>query len=344
MSLQTINVGGFINDGTGDDIRTAFVKVNDNFTELDLRQGQNNTASNLGAGLGIFKEKLGVDLRFKSLKEGDGISISSSSGELTISSTVSPEITFNADTGTTTTQEISIAGGNNITTTLVGNILTIDSPSTSLINDPNPMLGANLDINGFNIAGTGNINVDNVTGSFFGNLTGNVIGNLTGDMTGLVYGLDVRNIDQILHNFDFGALDNNNIDQDTNFLAWIASSLSIDLGSVFDPQTTISVAGASATAAIGVLPPLAPSPGDMWWSTIDGNLYIRYSGSWVSAVPSIASVSFQPIPSSAIGQAGDAAGMLAGNTDFLYYCVANYDGTTNIWKRIANTGDDSWTN
>ena len=102
MSLQTINVGGFINDGTGDDIRTAFVKVNDNFTELDLRQGQNNTASNLGAGLGIFKEKLGVDLRFKSLKEGDGISISSSSGELTISSTVSPEITFNADTGTTT--------------------------------------------------------------------------------------------------------------------------------------------------------------------------------------------------------------------------------------------------
>jgi hypothetical protein len=27
MSIQTINIGGFANDGTGDDLRTAFLKV-----------------------------------------------------------------------------------------------------------------------------------------------------------------------------------------------------------------------------------------------------------------------------------------------------------------------------
>ena len=34
MAKQTINIGTTANDGTGDPIRTAFDKVNDNFTEL----------------------------------------------------------------------------------------------------------------------------------------------------------------------------------------------------------------------------------------------------------------------------------------------------------------------
>lgn len=34
MSQQTIEVGASSNDGTGDPIRTAFIKVNNNFTEL----------------------------------------------------------------------------------------------------------------------------------------------------------------------------------------------------------------------------------------------------------------------------------------------------------------------
>lgn len=34
MAKQTINVGTVANDGTGDKLRAAFVKVNDNFTEL----------------------------------------------------------------------------------------------------------------------------------------------------------------------------------------------------------------------------------------------------------------------------------------------------------------------
>ena len=34
MSLETINLGTYANDGTGDPICTAFTKVNANFTEL----------------------------------------------------------------------------------------------------------------------------------------------------------------------------------------------------------------------------------------------------------------------------------------------------------------------
>ena len=32
--IQTINLGNYANDGTGDDLRAAFTKVNANFTEL----------------------------------------------------------------------------------------------------------------------------------------------------------------------------------------------------------------------------------------------------------------------------------------------------------------------
>jgi len=85
MTIQRINVGNVINDGSGDDLRTAFVKVNNNFTELDDRHGEQNTASNVGSGAGLFKEKVITDLRFKSLVEGPGISIASNTNTITIS-------------------------------------------------------------------------------------------------------------------------------------------------------------------------------------------------------------------------------------------------------------------
>ena len=34
MAQQTINIGSVADDGTGDPLRTAFTKTNDNFTEL----------------------------------------------------------------------------------------------------------------------------------------------------------------------------------------------------------------------------------------------------------------------------------------------------------------------
>jgi len=49
--------------------------------------GEVNTASNVGTGDGVFAQKSGVDLQFKTLVAGDGCSISTSETEITISST-----------------------------------------------------------------------------------------------------------------------------------------------------------------------------------------------------------------------------------------------------------------
>jgi hypothetical protein len=42
------------------------------------------------------------------------------------------------------------------------------------------------------------------------------------------------------------------------------------------------------------------------------------------------------VPATSIGSVGDTAGMLAFNASYAYYCTANYDGVTNIWRRTAH--------
>ena len=239
MALETINVGNFVNDGTGDDLRTAFTKINANFEELDLLGGQNNTISNVGTGIGLYKEKIGVDLKLRTLKSGDGITIVlTNPNEITI---VNERFSFDnvtADTGsidaTDTLTSLSIVGGTGVVTSLVGNVLTIEGNDYNLSQDPNPTLAGNLDLNGYDIIGSGNININGTVtaNSFNGNLTGNIIGNVTGNLTGLVYGIDIRNIENTVNVFDFGEI----TFQAANPIEYILLTTYIDMGTLLFPN------------------------------------------------------------------------------------------------------------
>jgi hypothetical protein len=44
------------------------------------------------------------------------------------------------------------------------------------------------------------------------------------------------------------------------------------------------------------------------------------------------------VPTSSIGAQGDRTGAIAFDSTYIYLCVANFDGTTNIWKRVTLTG------
>ena len=86
-TIQTINIGNIVNDGLGDDLRTAFQKVNANFGELN--SSLTITASNLGAvGETVFKQKNGNNLEFKRLVAGNKIAITSGPDSILVSSTV----------------------------------------------------------------------------------------------------------------------------------------------------------------------------------------------------------------------------------------------------------------
>jgi hypothetical protein len=61
-----INIGSYANDGTGDDLRSAFTKVNANFTAISASIGI-TSASNLGPGTGIYKDINANTIEFKTL-------------------------------------------------------------------------------------------------------------------------------------------------------------------------------------------------------------------------------------------------------------------------------------
>jgi hypothetical protein len=71
MAIQKINIGNIVNDGLGDDLRTAFQKVNSNFSELQTALTIN--ASNLANGAKIFKQKANNNLEFRTIFGEGGI-------------------------------------------------------------------------------------------------------------------------------------------------------------------------------------------------------------------------------------------------------------------------------
>ena len=113
MTIQTINIGNVVNDGLGDDLRTAFEKVNANFTDLSAQL--TITATNVGAtGVGVFKEKVGADLRFKKLVSGTKMLLDENTDTVTVNNTAPDAfIRIETDAGVmlaSTHQEITIAG------------------------------------------------------------------------------------------------------------------------------------------------------------------------------------------------------------------------------------------
>lgn len=141
MAIQTINIGNVVNDGLGDDLRTAFQKVNANFVELNA--SLTITASNFGSiGAGIFKEKSGSDLQFKRLVGGTKIFIDNLTDSIVINNQQDNAFTrIDTNNGTVLANDylnITLegdSGAENITTRVVGSVISIDTaiPVTNIL-------------------------------------------------------------------------------------------------------------------------------------------------------------------------------------------------------------------
>lgn len=113
MTIQTINIGNQVNDGLGDDLRTAFAKVNGNFSELNA--SLTITASNVGTtGSGVFKQKINNNLEFKNLVSGTKISLNDTGNAIVINSTAADAfVRFDTDSNSvlaSSYQQITLAG------------------------------------------------------------------------------------------------------------------------------------------------------------------------------------------------------------------------------------------
>lgn len=225
VTIQNINLGNLPNDGTGDDLRTAFAKVNNNFGELDFRsQNIEVDAFNLGTSAsseGLFYNKTNNTLNFKSLQAGTGVSLSANSSTITIDADVGiSDLIFTTDSGSVIINEeqssavVNFEGGSGIVVEKLANPsndIRIRATNGVLQADTAPKLSANLDVDFNNITRADSVTANN----FYGNLTG------------LVHGIDIRDLSDVLfENFDFGDFQ----PSFNNILEFIIFNTEVDFG------------------------------------------------------------------------------------------------------------------
>lgn len=233
MAVELINIGSIANDGTGDDLREAFIKVNLNFEELDLRAPESTTASNLGVvGEGVFAQKVGSDLQFKKIAAGENTTLSVNGNTITINSTGGLQnLNIISDSGSTILEDgdtLRIQGGTNSNTSLDGNTNTLLINSvTEVSSDSTPQLGGTLDANNFNILNVSNFTATNSISA--GSAQADIF---IGPLEGLVYDIDIRDHDEPYSSLDFGDFTGNI----TNWIDYITATYEVDMGSFLDPS------------------------------------------------------------------------------------------------------------
>lgn len=229
--LQTINVGNIANDGTGDDLREAFIKVNNNLLYLE-----NSTlepaieGNNLGdSGEGIYVSKDSNVLNFKELLPGENVTLSSNNSSITINSSGGiSDILVCADEGSITVDEnCTTVGGSSPTLNLYGgaviNTRTVPASGTVFIDladngvlahDQSPRLSAPLQADFNNIQNVGNVNAQS----------------FQGPLQGEVYGIDIRDINEYFdNNWDFGSII---IKELNSIIQYITLTTDVDLGTI----------------------------------------------------------------------------------------------------------------
>jgi hypothetical protein len=221
MAIELVNIGRIANDGTGDDLREAFAKINRSLEELDLRIDDKTEGVNVGTGAGkIFRRRNGYDLEFKTLVAGNGINLTNNetSIEIKLDDTIGG-LAISTENGAFVNNPgdvLTITGGTGVTVTAreQNNSVTIDAANL-LADDPTPALGATLNANNNDI-----INVDTI----FAN-----------NIESLVYNYDIRELGSLFDNFDFGSIVV--AANAPNFLDFIRTTIDVDMGTITSPSS-----------------------------------------------------------------------------------------------------------
>jgi voltage-gated potassium channel Kch len=221
IDIETIGVGNIVNDGLGDDLRTAFQKVNRSFNKLASELSV--TGQNIGTvGVGIFKEKINENLQLKNIAAGDSTIVvidDPATNTIKITSPLQNAFTSiiagnaGAVSATGPNGSVSLVAGDNIRISRSGQNITIAADLLS-----GELLG-NLSLNTYTINGIGNIDI-----------TGSITAN---NFTGNVHNIDIRPISTAVFDYDFGKIIQGSYSSVTEFLFAFGD---YDFGSITSPN------------------------------------------------------------------------------------------------------------
>jgi hypothetical protein len=211
MSFQTINIGQIANDGTGDDLRTAFEKIINNFDYLQNQIDDSAIGLNLSdTGVEVFVDKAENVFQFRTLSGSPNIAISVVDGTIVVNLDVQTNLNLNGN---------SLLGVSNIT---------LNSGSTISGHTINATTINATEFNGV-LEGP-----DNNYG-FKGDIVGrnpNVSPSDPNYDPAKVDGVSVKDLYTAFTSFDFGLIGNKNI---TNPLELLLFQIGADMGTIANP-------------------------------------------------------------------------------------------------------------
>ena len=252
MAKQTINVGTNADDGTGDNLRAAFVKVNDNFTEVYNELGGTSLSR-----LKLVDNKIVGDVSNENIViDPNGTGITDIQGNATVTGNLRA-------TGETRGATLQVDGAANI--------------------DGSATIDGTLTVNA--ITNTTSITTATLTASGTATFNGNVdLGDSSADTVTFVGRLDSSIVPDTDQSYDIGS-----------------SSLRFQ---------------------------------DIFVQDVDAAQDLTVRGDRIAIIQTYT-------PSSSTGVSGDTAGDIAFDSTYIYYATGTYDGSTNIWKRLA-WSSDTW--
>lgn len=234
MTLQNINIGNAANDGTGDDLREAFIKVNQNFQYLETFAEQ--TGANLGsAGVAIYADTVDGVLKFRRLVSGTNVTLTELDNSVTIDVNV-PDSRFiiAGNTG-------SMIAGNGIAYSILGtgaSVVNADENTKTITvnsllkNEVGPQLGSNMSAENYDITNIGNLTAQSIVAGI-SNSTTSAITNLT--ITNL-NGFNFNDrLGKYLDDFDMGSLNN----VANSLLDWVILTVGVDFGTFTAPSPVV---------------------------------------------------------------------------------------------------------
>lgn len=235
-----VNVGTTANDSSGDDLRDAFIKVNNNLLYIGNRLGESVDGRNVGAaGERVFKTAVGPILEFRKINASDNLSISTISDVIVLKFDPSGAVNFNNQEIT----NVDILTSNSVSTTdISANTAVISEISGTLYGDSvgihyGLQLGDQLG-SVFSSDGT-QLLVDGETGVITGTVVGDIVSsNITGNLTGLVRTtnnntfVDVNNIENRINIFDYGVIN----PVFTSSLEYLLYTIGTDMGTFNNPS------------------------------------------------------------------------------------------------------------
>lgn len=249
-----VDVGLVPNDGTGDDIREAFIKLNNNIKFLGENFGAVPSGANLGSsGESVFKEVVDYQYRFRKIDADGNLHVRLVGDVITLDFRPNTPVNFQGqnitNAGSVTASSFNGPLTGNVTGNVSGTASTVTAAaqpnitslgtltSLTVTNTINGSISGNAGTVTNGVYTTGNQTIDGFK-TFVQPIQGTFSGNVTGNLTGLVKGtsndnyININELENRINTFNFGDI-NPVFTDPTSYLMYVIGA---DMGTFNTPS------------------------------------------------------------------------------------------------------------